>query len=224
MTYNSAMHSRPNPIWKVAVVALVAGIGGVLSACTGTANVMNLGTWIRNPDAIGACVNPDGSGAVAVTIQRGRVYQFGADLYRLVTAPEGTAVITFSAEGLSNYRRPPLAESWTTVDGKPVLTIFDSITVSTAPAAVWRLRLPDETAPSACTPSSPGYHAEGIPLEFEGRTWYLRPQFYVRGEEREVTQWWHWPALVLLPVGLAVDVVTFPIQAYYMINSLINVV
>jgi hypothetical protein len=179
---------------------------------------------VRDLETTGFCVNPDGSGAVAVTIQRGRVYQFGADLYRLGTAPEGTAVITFSAEGLSNSRRTPLAESWTTVDGKPVLTIFDSITVSIDPAATWRLRFPGEATAPLCMPSSPGYHVEGIPLELEGRTWYLRPQFYVQGEEREVTQWWHWPALALLPVGLAVDVVTFPIQAYYVIKSLVNVV
>ena len=224
MSYNSVMYSRARPISSLAAVAFVVGLSGLLSACTGTANVMNLGTWVRDLETTGFCVNPDGSGAVAATIQRGRVYQFGADLYRVATAPEGTAVITFSAAGVSTYRRTPLAESWTTVDGKPVLTIFDSITISTDPKAAWRMRLSDEANAPVCTPSSPDYHAEGIPLELEGRTWYLRPQFYVEGEGREVTQWWHWPALALLPVGFAVDVVTFPIQTYYVIKSLINVV
>lgn len=220
MSYNSAMHSRSYLIWNLAAVTLIVSMSQLLSACTGTANVVNLGTWVRNPEATGFCVNPDGSGTVAVTIQRGRAYQFGADLYRIGTDPEGTAVITFSKEGLSNYRHTPLAESWTVVDGKRVLVISDSITVSTDPASAWRLWLPDEANAPACMPSSPGYHAEGIPLELEGRTWYLQPQFYVQGEEREVTQWWHWPALALLPVGLAIDVVTFPIQAFYVLKSL----
>jgi hypothetical protein len=209
---------------RIAAVALVVGFSGLLSACTGTANVANLGTWVRNLESTGFCVNPDGSRAVAVTIQRGRVYQFGADLYRIGTTPEGVSIITFSAEALSQYRRAPLAESWTTIMGQRVLTISDSVIVSTNSQAVWRLRLPDEADAPACTPSSPGYHAEGIPMEFEGRTWYLRPQFWVQGEGREVTKWWHWPALVLLPVGLAIDVVTFPIQAYYIYKSFSNLV
>lgn len=216
------MYSHPHTVWNVAAVALIAGISGLLSACTGTANVMNLGTWVRNLEATGFCVNPDGSGTVVVTIQRGRVYQFGADLYRIGMDPEETSVITFSQESLSSYRRAPLAELWTTVDGKPVLTISDSITVSTNPESAWQFRLPNEADAPVCTPSSPSYHAEGIPLEFEGKIWHLRPQFYVRGEGHEVTTWWHWPALALLPVGLAVDVVTFPIQAYYVIQSLVN--
>ena len=216
------MHFRPYPPWRLVVLSLAVSIGGLLSACTGTANVANLGIWVRNPEATGYCLNPDGSGAVAVTIQRGRVYQFGADLYRIGRDPEGASVITFTAEGLSNYRRAPLAESWTMVDGKEVLAISDSITVSTNPAAAWRFRSPDDANAPVCTPSSAGYHVEGIPLEVEGRTWYLRPQFWIQREEREVTMWWHWPALALLPVGLAVDAVTLTIQAYYVLKSLIS--
>lgn len=206
----------------VARVLMPAIFCGFLPACTSTSNVMNLGTWIRTPEATGYCLNPDGSGVIAVSIQKGRVYQFGADLFRIGGRTEGTSIITFSANAILPYHRSYGTESHTNIGGKTILTINTEIKVSTDATADWQFRLPDESVTTPCRTSSPGYQTSGIPLNIGGKTWYLRPTFWVQGDAREVTRWWHWPALALLPIGLAVDAVTLPIQAYYTFKSIPN--
>ncbi len=187
----------------------------LLAGCSGTATTLNLGTWNRFVEPLAYCTDGDGSGRALVRVRRMRAY----DLPGASPPPgaESTGLLAFRAADVETALAAA-HESWRwseqVADGRTLTRQKVQVTAS-AGAASWRLTPVDPAAApdrARCDPGVAGYSTDGIPVTWNGESLYVVLDVVVAPEARRQTVWWHWPALALVPLGVAVDVVTFPAQ------------